>query len=283
MKRLLLTLPAAVMGLVLTSSAKDKTGPSLSSENPSARLQAVRRTQDKWGDHKPAPTADQRAILGRWNHPWTESAFLTFNADGSFQMNGWLRTVEGTYRFLSYDEIELNQPGLFYGRTIVRCEYRLLGDTLELKIYGEWVPYKRAAPAPLQFAAVKEARNKYDTHTPDDQTETKPAEPIVPVIMPPPLILGSLLAGDRQAITGRWNHTWGSRSYYQFGADGTFTREALLYTNKGTWRFSSPQTIELCSPGIFGGSDVSQVEYRLNGDTLEVDEGLGWVAFKKAR
>ena len=160
MKRIVLTLPAALMGLVLTGSVKDKTGPSLSSENPSERLHAIRQAQDKWGGHKPAQTADQHAIIGRWNHPWTESAYIAFDANGTFQMTGWLRVVQGTYRFLSFDDIELNQPGLIYGRTIVTCQYRLLGDTLELKIYGDWVPYKRATLVPLRFPA-----GSYKGHT----------------------------------------------------------------------------------------------------------------------
>jgi len=125
--------------------------PGLSSDNPGERLQFVRQAQNKWGEHKPATTADQHAILGRWNHPWGDSAYLTFNADGTFTLVGVLRESEGTYRFLSFDQIELTFPGILYGENVVPLEYRLLADTLELKNLGAWVPYKRAALPPLRF------------------------------------------------------------------------------------------------------------------------------------
>src|SRR5579875_2932320 len=121
--------PAAASPPPVGGGAAAEPPAGLSSDNPNERLQVVRQAQDKWGDHKPATMTDEHAIVGRWDHPWTDSAYITFYADGTFKMVGWLRDVVGMYRFLSYDQIEFDQPGLLYGRSIVNIEYRLLKDT----------------------------------------------------------------------------------------------------------------------------------------------------------
>ncbi|HTU92892.1 MAG TPA: hypothetical protein VMF69_22620 [Gemmataceae bacterium] len=141
------TLPPLVFALVvltMAGCAQDKPGPSLSSDNPGERLQAVRQAQDKWGRQKHALTADRKDIVGRWNHPWSDAVYVLFNADGTFKDVGALKHTEGTYRLQPNDEIELTSPGIFAPNVRIG-EYRLLGDTLEVKIYGQWVPYKRAA------------------------------------------------------------------------------------------------------------------------------------------
>ncbi len=116
----------------------------LSSDNPNERLQIVRQAQDKWGARKVAKDIDQLPIVGRWNNPVIDAAYITFNADGTFKNVSLLKDTEGIYRFLSNDVIEFTYPGLLYGENVGQLEYRLLGDTLELKQWGTWIKYRRA-------------------------------------------------------------------------------------------------------------------------------------------
>ncbi len=116
----------------------------MSSDNPNERLQVARQAQDKWGAHKVAPGIDQLPIVGRWNNPVIDAAYITFNADGTFKNVSLLKDTEGTYRFLSNNEIEFTYPGMLYGQNVGQLEYRLLGDTLELKQWGTWIKYRRA-------------------------------------------------------------------------------------------------------------------------------------------
>ena len=92
----------------------------------------------------PAFAGDKEDILGRWDHLWSDASYFRFNVDGTFKRSALLGTIEGTYRFLSKDVIELNYPGTFYGRNVVEMKYRLIGDTLELKEAIMWIKYTRA-------------------------------------------------------------------------------------------------------------------------------------------
>lgn len=116
----------------------------LSSANPHERLQVVRQAQDKWGSSKVAKDIDRHVIVGRWNNPINSSAYFAFNADGTFRNVALLKDTQGTYRFLSNGEIEFTYPGIIYGTNVAQHEYRLLADTLELKLFGTWIRYHRA-------------------------------------------------------------------------------------------------------------------------------------------
>jgi hypothetical protein len=91
----------------------------------------------------PAQAGDKEDIVGRWDHPTVESNYVRFYADGTFKSVALLDTAVGKYRLLGDGVIELDTPGIIYGRNQVEIKYRLSGDTLELKVYGEWVKYKR--------------------------------------------------------------------------------------------------------------------------------------------
>lgn len=146
MKRFPTFLPLALAASVTLAGCGDsKTEPSLSSDNRSERLQAVRLAQDKWGAHKRAKTADEEAIVGRWNLP--PSAHFRLGADGTFTKGGLLNSIEGTYRLRPGGLIELSYPGIFTGRTVVwEMKYRLIGDSLELKESGFWHTWTKATP-----------------------------------------------------------------------------------------------------------------------------------------
>jgi hypothetical protein len=92
----------------------------------------------------PAPANDREAIVGRWNHPWGAAAHLDFRSDGTFKLTGLLASPEGRYRVLPGGMIELDYPGTFYGRNVVKVPYRLSGETLELESFGDWVKFTRA-------------------------------------------------------------------------------------------------------------------------------------------
>lgn len=140
--------PPPVHATEIPSSPDDdaaaKLREALSSDNPNERLQIVRQAQDKWGSTKVAADIDQKAIVGRWNNPTISAAYITFNADGTFKNVALLKDTEGTYRFLSHNAIEFTSPGTLYGENAAQLEYRLFGDTLELKQFGTWIRYRRA-------------------------------------------------------------------------------------------------------------------------------------------
>ena len=87
---------------------------------------------------------DRQDILGRWDNPLTDAAYIRFSDDGTFKDVGLLKVTEGTYRFISSEVLEWRFPGVIYGENVVEIKYRLNGDTLELKLLGNWVKYSRA-------------------------------------------------------------------------------------------------------------------------------------------
>ncbi|MGH7226030.1 MAG: hypothetical protein ACRELF_22675 [Gemmataceae bacterium] len=128
------------------SAADSQPMPALSSDNAAERLQVVRQAHNKWGGSKVARDKDRFAIVGRWNYEYPGGGCKIFNADGTFTFADWLTEIKGAYRFLSSNEIEFTYPGMLYGENVMRVEYRLLGDTLELKTLGLWFTYNRATP-----------------------------------------------------------------------------------------------------------------------------------------
>jgi hypothetical protein len=91
----------------------------------------------------PAQADDKDDIIGRWDHPTKDDSYLRFNDDGTFKAVAVPRTIEGKYRFLGKEVIEFDTPGIIYGRNKEEIRYRLSGDTLALKIAGEWLKFKR--------------------------------------------------------------------------------------------------------------------------------------------
>jgi hypothetical protein len=91
----------------------------------------------------PAEAGDKEDIVGRWDHPPTDVAYVRFYADGTFKSVALLGTQTGKYRLLGDGVIELDTPGVIYGRNQVEIKYCLSGDTLELKMGGEWIKFKR--------------------------------------------------------------------------------------------------------------------------------------------
>jgi hypothetical protein len=90
-----------------------------------------------------ATAGDKEDIVGRWDSPSSDKAYIRFNADGTFKDVYLLGSTEGKYRILSKEIIELDTPGALYGRNVSEVKFKLDGDTLELKVYGQWVKYKR--------------------------------------------------------------------------------------------------------------------------------------------
>ena len=141
MRKLHTHLPLALAACATLAGCGD-TGkkPSLGSGNGRERLQAVRRIQEKYGAVKPAKTADEEAIVGRWNHPVTDTNYIVFNADGTYRWVALLGFQEGTYHLLPTGVIEF----VFHnGKSRVEQQYRLIDDTLDLQV-NVWIGYKRA-------------------------------------------------------------------------------------------------------------------------------------------
>ncbi len=86
---------------------------------------------------------DKEDIVARWDNAVTDNAYIRFNDDGTFKEVTILGTTEGKYCLLSKEAIELDVPGLLYGRNVTEFKYKMSGDTLELKLLGQWVKYKR--------------------------------------------------------------------------------------------------------------------------------------------
>jgi hypothetical protein len=85
--------------------------------------------------------ADEKAVVGRWDlvragkEKATEAtAYMRFYKDGTFTSTVlFLTTTDGKYTFLSDKVIELDFPGVFYGRNKVEFKYKLSGDVLTLE------------------------------------------------------------------------------------------------------------------------------------------------------
>jgi hypothetical protein len=87
---------------------------------------------------------DKEDLVGRWDHCRTDESYIRFNADGTYKWVALYGNAEGKYRLLPGGVIEFDTPGLIYGRNQTEIKYRLNGDTLELKVFGDWVKYPRA-------------------------------------------------------------------------------------------------------------------------------------------
>jgi hypothetical protein len=78
-----------------------------------------------------ARAGDKEDIVGRWDCP-QNGQYLRFNADGTFKLVTTFWTVEGKYRLLDDGFLELDTPGLIYGRNKVEFKYKLSKDALEV-------------------------------------------------------------------------------------------------------------------------------------------------------
>ena len=92
-----------------------------------------------------AIASDETPIVGRWdvvrsgqNSGKDVSGYMRFNKDGTFTSTLlFLATTDGKYKFLSTKVIELDFPGVLYGRNKVEFKYLIMGtgntDTLNLE------------------------------------------------------------------------------------------------------------------------------------------------------
>jgi hypothetical protein len=92
----------------------------------------------------PAQAGDAEDIVGRWDNPLNDAAYIRFNADGTYKDVFLLGSREGKYRLLSKEVMEFDVPGAIYGRNLIEKKFKLDGDTLEVKVGDQWVKYKRA-------------------------------------------------------------------------------------------------------------------------------------------
>jgi len=87
-----------------------------------------------------APAQDAQTILGRWDviRAGTRSGkdvagHMRFQPDGTFTSTLlFLATTDGKYRFLSNRVVELDFPGVIFGRNKTEFVYEIRGDNLKL-------------------------------------------------------------------------------------------------------------------------------------------------------
>ncbi|HVS35558.1 MAG TPA: hypothetical protein VMS17_08250 [Gemmataceae bacterium] len=72
---------------------------------------------------------------------------------------------------------------------------------------------------------------------------------------------------DQQRIVGKWQ---GNMDSMEFLSNGDLVVYAALRTNKGTWKMTGDQEMQLDLPGIFYGRIKGDVKYELDGDTLKL-------------
>ncbi len=82
---------------------------------------------------------DKEDIVGRWNHPWADSVYVRFRDDGTFKDVSLLGVKEGKYRIVENGVLEIDTPGLVYGRNVTEVKYAIKDGVLKI---GE-VEYKR--------------------------------------------------------------------------------------------------------------------------------------------
>jgi hypothetical protein len=89
----------------------------------------------------PQVKVETKSIVGRWDvvRSGTQTGsnvagYMRFNTDGTFTSTlAFLATTDGRYRTMSSTAIELDFPGVIYGRNQVEFLYRLSNDSLSLK------------------------------------------------------------------------------------------------------------------------------------------------------
>ena len=163
-----LVLFLTIITLAMTGCVEDKPMARLDSPDDNERLRAVEEVRNKYGSHAATPTrvnetantlsripsgalsaADRQAIVGRWQHETGEDLeFLQFAADGTFQNIHPVFTMNGNWRLLSADTIELSalKSGnriILFDSTVLKGRFRLDGDTLWLAIGGDWASYTK--------------------------------------------------------------------------------------------------------------------------------------------
>jgi len=87
-----------------------------------------------------AVAQDAQAIVGRWdvtragNRTGNDVAgHMRFQANGTFTSTlAFLATTDGKYRFVSNRVVELDFPGVIFGRNKSEFVYELRGDNLKL-------------------------------------------------------------------------------------------------------------------------------------------------------
>jgi hypothetical protein len=83
---------------------------------------------------------DKDAIVGRWDFvrsgklEMPAGFYIRFKANGTFtsKLGGALSTDDGKYKFVSSKIIELDIPGVLYGRAKDEYSYRIDGDVLTI-------------------------------------------------------------------------------------------------------------------------------------------------------
>jgi hypothetical protein len=83
---------------------------------------------------------EKEKLVGRWDNPVTDQAYIRFKEDGTFKDVALLANREGTYRVLEKGVIEIKTPGVLYGTNVGEIKYKLIDDDT-LEILG--VKYKR--------------------------------------------------------------------------------------------------------------------------------------------
>jgi len=86
-------------------------------------------------------SADETEVVGRWDvvrsgklKDKDVAGYMRFNKDGTFTSTLlFLATTDGKYKLLSTKVIELDFPGLIYGRNRVEFKYKISGDSLTLE------------------------------------------------------------------------------------------------------------------------------------------------------
>lgn len=83
---------------------------------------------------------DQQTIVGRWDVTRSGkrvgndvAGYMRFEGNGTFTSTlAFLATTDGKYRFVSNRVIELDFPGVIFGRNKSEFVYELTGETLKL-------------------------------------------------------------------------------------------------------------------------------------------------------
>jgi hypothetical protein len=92
-----------------------------------------------------APTRedDQKEIIGRWDHPKSDTCYIRFYQGGAYRLVTLNEKVEGRYQFLPGGVIEFAIPAPGNHVTTTEIKYKLSDDTLELKFGKETIRYKK--------------------------------------------------------------------------------------------------------------------------------------------
>jgi len=84
---------------------------------------------------------DSQLIVGPWENA-SGMETLEFYSNGDFEDRAVLGSTRGTWKMPGDQRLQMEMPGIFYGKINGEWKYELSGDKLTLKSSDGWLKYE---------------------------------------------------------------------------------------------------------------------------------------------